>query len=85
MRRGIAVICATCGNVKKPHGRSAPLDHQFCDSQCAGYNESPRPGCLWPRETAEDFGYPVCDHATEELIDLDGGDTDTLDSFMRRS
>lgn len=56
---GVCVICATCGNVKKPIGRSAPLDTYYCDDECPGYRKSPYPGSLWPGETEHEFGYPV--------------------------
>jgi len=38
----------------------------YCNDDCAGYRDDPKPGCLWPRETAEDFGFPCCDAATVE-------------------
>jgi hypothetical protein len=62
---GIAVTCTTCGRNKKPHGRSAPVGSWLCDEQCQGYHQMPWPGCLWPGETDEEFGYPCCDRATE--------------------
>ncbi len=68
MKVGIRVTCSTCGKPKAPHGRSVAwaMTDSLCSHHCAGYNEDPRPGCLWPGETAEDFGYHSCDHATEE-------------------
>ena len=67
MKLGIAVTCAVCGLRKKPHGRSAPIDSHYCDTNCPGYYDEPEPGCLWPGETQQEFGYPICDHATEEI------------------
>ena len=63
---GIAVECSVCGLRKKPHGRSAGLAmaNSLCDQDCPGYLDTPEPGCLWPGESEEDFGYPTCDHAT---------------------
>ena len=65
MRVGISVECIICGLTKKPHGRSAPLGSSYCDDDCYGYDMEPKPGCLWPGETEEDFGYKVCDNAVE--------------------
>lgn len=65
VRVGICVVCVVCGRVKKPHGRSALFPLRYCDDRCAGYYQDPQPGCLWAGETEEDFGYPVCEHATE--------------------
>lgn len=74
MKRGISVTCTTCGLRKMPHGRSAPVyggaycgDLDFQGKICPGYKLDPKPGCLWPGETAEAFGYPCCDNATEEV------------------
>jgi hypothetical protein len=67
MLRGIAVICTVCGLRKKPHGRSAPPEIHYCNQDCSGYQDEPKPGCLWPGETEADFGYPICDNATEEI------------------
>lgn len=64
---GIRVTCGICGRTKQPHGRSAPMASSYCDSDCEGYNENPRPGCLWPGETDEDFEYPCCDAATRPV------------------
>lgn len=69
MRVGISVTCTICGYMKKPHGRSAPPGIKYCDDDCPGYNQDPKPGCLWPRETYEEFGYPCCDNATKEVLD----------------
>lgn len=68
MKVGVEVRCGTCGRQKQPHGRSAPLGHGLCDSDCPGYNQEPKPGCLWPGETERDFGFPVCAHATKEQL-----------------
>lgn len=62
---GIHVYCETCNRQKKPHGRSAPMDHYLCDQECSGYNDEPRPGCLWPGETSEEFGYPHCEYGVK--------------------
>jgi hypothetical protein len=66
MKVGIEVRCTVCGYMKKPHGRSAPIGPYYCDEDCSGYNLAPLPGCLWPGETAEDFGYFSCHNATTE-------------------
>ncbi len=68
MITGIAVKCTECGRGKVPHGRSAPdaLFGHLCDSGCNGYNLEPLPGCLWPNETSEEFGYTHCNNATED-------------------
>ncbi len=44
--------CATCGKRKAPRGRSIPLPAAggYCDSQCRGYYDDPKPGHLWPSE-----------------------------------
>lgn len=61
---GIQVTCTVCGLQKKPHGRSSPIGLSYCDENCPGYNEPPYPGCLWPGETAHQFGFPICNNAT---------------------
>ena len=68
---GIAVTCTVCGLRKKPHGRSAPLTmaNSLCDYECPGYDKEPIPGCLWPNETDEDFGYYCCNFATRRIED----------------
>lgn len=65
-RVGIAVDCTTCGQRKKPRGRSAPLGAYLCDMDCQGYFEEPQSGSLWPGETSEEFGYPVGQIGTAE-------------------
>lgn len=45
-----APTCETCGLVKKPFGRSAPLEMRMCDDDCSGYRKEPRAGHLWPGE-----------------------------------
>jgi len=40
----------------------------YCYDQCKGYEEDPKPGCLWPGETEEEFGYQICSHATMEIV-----------------
>lgn len=65
---GISVECTVCGRTKVPHGRSAPMGMVLCNSDnCPGYNQDPKPGCLWPGETDEDFGFTSCDHATKPV------------------
>lgn len=56
---GVIVYCTLCHRVKKPCGRSAPMETagSYCDSDCSGYYEEPKPGQLWPGETQEEFGY----------------------------
>ena len=66
MKIGITVECSVCQQQKKPHGRSASPYVTYCDDTCPGYHEDPKPGCLWPGETSEDFGYDICDHATRD-------------------
>lgn len=68
MRYGIAVLCQVCHLQKKPIGRSAPLEMAsgLCDQDCEGYRRDPKPGDLWPGESASDFGYPCSSDATEE-------------------
>jgi hypothetical protein len=54
-------ICTTCGRTKAPRGRSisdATYNSYCTREQCKGYDEEPRPGDLWPGETAEEFGFP---------------------------
>ena len=63
---GIVVRCVTCGHIKQPHGRSAPIGAVYCFGECSGYGLDPKPGCLWPGETEDEFGYPVCSNATKE-------------------
>lgn len=67
MKTGVAVYCTVCGLRKKPHGRSAPdaMANGLCDQDCEGYRLDPQPGCLWPGETEQEFGFPCCDQATE--------------------
>ena len=69
MRVGISVTCTVCHRTKKPHGRSAPIATSYCDDDCIGYTLEPLPGCLWPGETSEDFGYAHCYRATK-IIEL---------------
>jgi len=68
-KEGISVNCTVCGLRKKPHGRSAAdaMANSLCDYECQGYQKEPLPGCLWPMETDEDFGYPCCDNATRPI------------------
>jgi hypothetical protein len=58
---GIARYCTVCGRQKAPRGRSVAdaMWNSLCtDDQCEGYYLDPKPGDLWPGETAEEFGYP---------------------------
>jgi hypothetical protein len=66
MKIGIAVDCTVCGQQKAPVGRSAPMGSLYCTSDCRGYYLDPQVGSLWPRETEEDFGYPVQKAGTRE-------------------
>lgn len=69
MKTGISVTCATCGRTKAPHGRDVPAAEgaSYCRSgACPDYIHEPLPGCLWPGETAEEYGYYSCDAATED-------------------
>jgi hypothetical protein len=61
-------MCTTCGNQKAPRGRSVPMGMVMCDWDCPGYNDEPQSGSLWPRETSEEFGYPVGPIGTEEVV-----------------
>lgn len=45
--------CARCGHRKQPIGRSIPLGAFYCDRDCSGYNEEPKPGHFWPEERDE--------------------------------
>ena len=65
---GIAVRCHICRRTKAPHGRSVPdvTYASYCNHNCEGYEYEPLPGCLWPGETSEDFGYRHCLSATRE-------------------
>ncbi|MEK9735744.1 MAG: hypothetical protein VW239_00310 [Candidatus Nanopelagicales bacterium] len=58
--RGVRVTCGVCGHMKKPRGRSAPLEmaNAQCDDDCPGYRNEPHVGDLWPGEKRSDFGYP---------------------------
>lgn len=67
MRVGIRVYCSVCHRQKVPHGRSASDQFSYCQQYCPGYDEEPKPGCLWPGETEKDFGYEVCPNAVEEI------------------
>lgn len=67
MRVGIVVYCTHCGLRKCPHGRSAPIGLLLCERECPGYDADPLPGCLWPGESPEEFGYECCSNATQEV------------------
>lgn len=48
---GPLVECAVCGQRKCPRGRDAPMaGGSYCDSDCPGYSQAPRPEELWPGE-----------------------------------
>lgn len=70
---GAVVICAMCGQQKKPIGRSAGIGGpSMCDYYCEEYHQPPYVGSLWPNESEEDFGYPVGNqgiHVAEVLSD----------------
>jgi hypothetical protein len=66
VRVGVIVRCAVCGNMKKPIGRSGPMDAYYCTEDCNGYRFPPYVGSLWPGESAEEYGYPVGKDGTEE-------------------
>lgn len=44
--------CLRCGLTKPPRGRSVPMaaGNAYCGWGCAGYDEEPTPGHLWPGE-----------------------------------
>lgn len=44
--------CSTCHRTKKPTGRDAPISSSYCDSDCPGSRDEPKPGHLWPGELA---------------------------------
>ena len=57
---GARVVCPTCGQAKKPIGRSEPLGTYWCDDDtCEAYRAAPHPGSLWPGESEAEFGYRV--------------------------
>ncbi len=58
---GMRVECRRCFLMKRPLGRSGPIDLGFCDEACEGYDEGPHVGLLWPDESEAEFGYPVGD------------------------
>jgi hypothetical protein len=66
-RVGIRVVCTTCGRMKKPLGRSGPLQGGYCDDDCRGYRSDPTPGDLWPGETDAEFGYSCTSNGTEPI------------------
>lgn len=68
MKVGIRVYCTVCHRAKAPHGRSVPdaTYSSWCTHECGGYYDEPKPGCLWPGETSEQFGYEHCGYATAE-------------------
>lgn len=47
--------CTVCGRRKQPRGRSVPAEchGSYCDYDCAGYEQEPKPGHLWPEEELE--------------------------------
>ena len=44
--------CKVCGRRKQPRGRSVPVEchGSYCDYDCEGYEQDPKPGHLWPEE-----------------------------------
>ena len=72
MITGISVECTVCRRTKAPHGRSVPdlRYDDYCTNDCSGYCNEPRPGCLWPGETSEQFGYEHCLNAIEDVAAL---------------
>lgn len=82
MRVGVRVECTVCGLQKKPHGRSEPMYSHYCDDSCIGYLLEPRVGCLWPRETQEEFGYPCCDLGT---VEKDSSEHQPAAELLRRT
>ena len=66
-RVGVLVTCATCGDMKKPIGRSGPLGSSYCDDYCPGYRQPPYVGSLWPGESESEFGYSVGDDGTKRV------------------
>jgi len=58
-RRGLAVYCSVCDQRKCPRGRDGGLQWYGCDWSCAGYDQKPHVGSLWPGELATQFGFPV--------------------------
>lgn len=58
-----------CKRMKKPIGRSGPLQGGHCDDDCEGYRQAPHPGSLWPGETSDDFGYPVSEDGSVEVVE----------------
>lgn len=73
-RIGITVTCTVCRKQKKPHGRSGPMVMSFCEPNhfgeqdgCAGYDQPPLVGDLWPGETCADFGFTHCHDGTRQI------------------
>lgn len=72
---GRRVECAVCHRDKQPRGRAPPLDSDYCDSDCPGYNTEPHIGSLWPGESRRDFGYGL----PPNDADICYGPTDSTD------
>ena len=55
------VACRTCGKTKAPVGRSVALETatSYCDDDCPGYRQEPKPDPLWPGEVCAP---PLCPH-----------------------
>lgn len=66
MKVGIPAYRSVFWSGKAPHGRSAM-------GYWRGYVIDPKPGCLWPGETEEDFGYRCCDNAVKEKPEVSNG------------
>lgn len=56
------VTCATCGRMKQPWGRSAPIGMAaaMCNHECLGYYAEPKASSLWPGERYGD-AFPCAD------------------------
>lgn len=56
---GERIVCAVCGRIKDPLGRSVPMEcaGYGCNDSCEGYREDPKPSVLWPGERRSEFGY----------------------------
>lgn len=55
---GSLVTCSTCHQLKQPRGRSAPIGAYYCDTDCPGYYDDPKPEELWPGEVyGESLGH----------------------------
>lgn len=48
--------CTVCHRPKPPRGRSVALEaaNGYCEHECHGYEQQPRPGHHWPNEECDD-------------------------------